>query len=381
MAQDEFQEIAHSGGQVIIRTGTDQQGRRSHQLEWRHQRPVAAAIFAVYALPEGLVVGQMGLGGIGHVPNPPPVRGCFQVIIGSDSHGKFGHQCPLCSGYWRADFGTQFCPYCGIRSEPYNFLTNAQKAYVQEVCARMRVAIAADQDGEHLIDMDAVADAVGSKEKKPPFYYAEQAQQNQFTCEMCGAFNDILGKFGYCCSCGTRNDLRELRETIQHIRDRINSGGPYEACVRDAVSAFDSFVGPYVAQLLQHVPMTPKRRGRFDGRRFHDLRSVAADLKEAFDIDVLAGLSPEEFDFAVLMFHRRHVYEHKGGEADEKYIQDSGDTHVKPKQALHETVESAHRIAGIVSKMAANLDHGFHEILQPDHTRIERYQRWRTPGK
>lgn len=198
MAQEEFQEIAHSGGQLIMRIGADKEGRRVYQLEWRHQRPVAAAIFAVYALPEGIVVDQMNLGGIGHVPNPPPVPGCFQVFIGSDSQGKFGHQCPLCGGYWRGDFGAQFCPYCGIRSKPHNFLTNAQKAYVEEVCARMREVLTADQDGEYVIDMDAVADAVGNKEKKPPFYYAGQAQQSQFTCGMCGTFNDILGKFGYC---------------------------------------------------------------------------------------------------------------------------------------------------------------------------------------
>lgn len=182
-------------------------------------------------------------------------------------------------------------------------------------------------------------------------------------------------------SCGSRNDPEEMRKAIQRIRGRINGGGPYEDCVRDTVAAFDSFVGPYVAQLVQHVPMTPRRRGRFDGRRFHDLRSVAADLREASDIDVLVGLTPEEVEFAVLMFHRRHVYEHKGGEADEKYILDSGDTSVRPKQALRETVESAHRIAGIVSKMVTNVNRGFHEILPPDETRIQRYQRWRTPRK
>ena len=76
------------------------------------------------------------------------------------------------------------------------------------------------------------------------------------------------------------------------------------------------------------------------------------------------------------MFHRRHVYEHKAGEADEKYIADSGDKSVRPKQALRETQESAHRIVGLVLKMAANVHRVFHEILPPEEGPIKQYQKW-----
>jgi hypothetical protein len=62
------------------------------------------------------------------------------------------------------------------------------------------------------------------------------------------------------------------------------------------------------------------------------------------------------------MFHRRHVYVHKGGEADEKYIADSGDN-VRLKQALRETQESAHRTASFVLKLAGNLHREFHELF------------------
>lgn len=375
---DDFQEIAHSGGQLIIRIGADNRGRRGYQLTWQHQRPVAAAIFAVYALPEGIAVGQMNLGGIGSIPNPPPIPGCFQVFIGSDSEGRFGHECPACNRYWRADCGVQFCPYCGVRAELHNFLTRAQRSYVEQVCARMREVLDADEDGEYVIDMDAVADAVGKDTKKPPFYYAEESQQNKVTCKACGAFNDILGTFGYCSSCGTRNDLQELSEnTIPRLRDRINAGGPYEACVRDSVAGFDSFVGNYVTQLVHRVPMTPKRRNQLRDRPFHNLQSVASELNEIFGIDILDGLTSEEVCFATLMFHRRHVYEHKGGEADEKYIADSGDNSIRPKQALRETIESAHRIASLILRMATNLHRDFHEILPPDEVRIQAHQRRR----
>jgi hypothetical protein len=333
-------------------------------------------MFGVYALPQGIVFCQADLGGIGSPINQPAVPGgCYLVFIGSDSEGLFGRQCPECNGYWRAPIHASFCPYCGLHARLTEFLTPGQISYVAQCCAKMREALNSDTDGEHIIDMDAVADAVGKEAEKPAFYYAEESQQNKFTCTACGALNDILGRFGYCSACATRNDLQELSEkTIPLLRGRINSGGPHEACVKDAVSEFDSFVGVCVTQLAQHVGMTPARRNRLENRRFHNLQSVAADLKEILDINILDGMKPEDVEFAKLMFHRRHVYEHKGGEADEKYIEDSGDNSVRPKQLLRETVESAHRIAGLVEKMAANLHRGFQEIFPPEQGPIKRHR-------
>ena len=96
------------------------------------------------------------------------------------------------------------------------------------------------------------------------------------------------------------------------IRERINTGGSYEACVRDIVAAFDSSVGRYVEQLTRQVPLTQGRRNKLENRRFHNLNLVAEGLKEIFDIDILAGVSPEDVEVATRMFYRRHVYEHKG---------------------------------------------------------------------
>jgi len=375
--QQEFREIAHSGGKVTITIKIDDKLGRLYQTKWEHCRPVAAAIFAVYALPPGLVLCHINLGGMGSRQDPPPIPGAYQVFIGSDSEGKFGRQCPACGGYWRSNLDGCCCPYCGARGQVIDFLTIAQRSYVQQYCAKMNEALRVDVGGEYVIDMDAVADAAdASIEKKPPFYYAELSQQNRFTCKSCGGFNDILGTFGYCTVCGTRNDLQELADkTIQFLRDRINAGGPYEACVRDAVAAFDSFVSQYVKQLVRLVPLTPARKNRLENGRFHNLQMVAAELKETFDIDILDGLKPDDIEFAKLMFHRRHVYEHEGGEADEEYIANSGDKTVRPKQALRETIESAHRIAWAVQKMASNLHHGFHEIFPPEVRPIQEHQR------
>jgi hypothetical protein len=378
MRKEEFREIAHSGGQVVIRIGPDPQGRRGYQQTYTHQRPVASAIFAIYALAQGVPVCGLPLGGIGSPMSPSPFPGCYMVFIGSDSEGKFGHECPVCKGYWRDEGRTHYCPYCGRREDVHAFLTAAQQSYVRQYCNKMTELLQADNDGEYVIDMDAVADAAGTDAEKPPFYYAEESQQNKFKCSACGSYNDILGVYGYCSRCGTRNDFEELSEkVILAIRERINAGSQYEACVKDAVSAFDSTVGQYVGQLIQRVPMTQARRNRLDGKRYQDLQQVQQDLNEIFGIDIQEGISSTDFEFAKQIFHRRHVYEHKGGEADKKYITDSGDTSVRLKQVLRETAESAHRISSLVVKMADNLHGGFHEILPADEGAIGQYEKWK----
>lgn len=363
--KSELQEIAHTGGKVTFNIKVKEDGGISFNVGWSHSRPTPASVIGVYAIPQGYAVGDIKMGGIGDPWNPPPLPGCFPVLISSDNTGMFGHACPACKGYWRTNFGARMCPYCAFQTDQkYHFLTDAQKKYVGEYCSVLNKALESNSDGQHIIDMDAVADASGKDLTKPPFYYTEERQQNQFKCVACGEVNDILGTYAYCSSCGTRNDLQELEKTLNGIRARINSGGPYEACVKETVGAFDSFSSQYAKQFLALIPLTKARRTRLEKAYFHNLKNASDIFLTLFDIDILKGMNEGDIQFASLMFHRRHVYEHRGGEADEKYIADSGDN-VRLKQALRETQESAHRTVNLILKMAGNLHEKFHEIFPP----------------
>jgi hypothetical protein len=366
MKQREFRQIAHSGGRLTIKVFTRPSGERACILQWRHTPKGPSGIFSVHAIHPGIVVGTAELGGMGSVVDPGPVPGCFQVFLSSDSEGMFGQDCVHCRQYWRSGSPSLFCAYCGIGGQPHQFITDAHQAFVQQFAQRFAEAMTSPEDGEHVIDLNVVADAVESVEK-PPFYYAEESQQNLFNCRECGYDLDILGRFCYCSLCGTRNDLQELEEkTLLEIRERINASGQYEACVRDAVAAFDSFVSQYVKELVRRVPLTAARRNRLQTGRFHNLKILGEELRGAFDIDIEGGLNNEDKMFAARMFARRHVYEHNGGEADAKYIEQSGDTTVRLKQSLSETQDSAHKIASVVNRMARNLHRGFHELFPPN---------------
>jgi hypothetical protein len=371
----EFREISHCGGQIIFRVTTSAEGRRAYQITIQGNRPVPMALYSIYALPQGIPVADLKTGGIGSPWPPPPVPGCFPVFIASDSEGEFGFQCPRCQQYWRADGDANVCPYCGVRCERHQFLSNAQRIYVQNYCEMLNQALNSEEDGDHVIDMDAVADAAGKDIEKPPFYYAEESQQKQFHCSGCGEFNDILGQFAYCSGCGTRNDLYELENNIiPAIRADLNSGGVPSKSLKDIGSAFDTFVGQYTDQLLKNRPMRSGRRKRIRDMRFHDLAATRKELIGGFDIDICDGLKDGEIASATRMFQRRHVYEHNGGEVDEKYLRDSGDTSVRLKQTIRETQGAVHEFANIVLRMARNLHIGFHDIFEPIKGPIERYK-------
>lgn len=362
---DEFEEIGHSGGKVTFSIATID-GRRGYQVGYSSNRPVPMCLIAVYALPQGVAVESIQLGGIGQPWNPPPFPDCFPVFIASDSQGKFGHKCPSCDGYWRSGPWPNICPYCGIRAASFQFLSEAQQRYVRHYCEVLSEALSSKEDGEVVINMDIVADAVGKEDEKPAFYVSEQSQQRKFTCSVCEEFNDILGRFGYCSLCGTRNDLADFEgQTVPTIRKRLNDGTAPEDCLRDAVAAFDTFIAQVAKQLTDIVPMTDRRKKRLSTQRFHNIEEVCATFKDWFDIDIFAGIKENECRVVAMLFHRRHVYEHNGGEVDQKYLDNSGDSTVRLKQHIHETKQGVHDLLGSLLKMVRNIHCTFHELFPP----------------
>ncbi len=129
----------------------------------------------------------------------------------------------------------------------------------------------------------------------------------------------------------------------------------------------------YAKQLTKWVPMKRERRASLEGALFHNLKK-AEDLKAWFGIDLFQGLAAGEVEFIRLMFHRRHVYEHNGGEVDQKYLDDSGDMSVRLKQALRESPDSVFLMTALILRMARNLHEGFHELFPPMEKPIESYR-------
>jgi hypothetical protein len=77
------------------------------------------------------------------------------------------------------------------------------------------------------------------------------------------------------------------------------------------------------------------------------------------------------------MMHRRHLFEHNAGVADERYVKMSGDPEARQGILVRETQANAHRLINNLTRMAQNLDSDFHEIFPPTEWPINSFLRQR----
>lgn len=377
MTREDFSEIGHTGGKVTFTIVCDEDGHVQYQIGYSHSSPRPASLVGIYAHPDGFACGNIVMGGIGDRWNPPPFPNCIAVMMASDSQGKFGHECPSCKRHFRSEnIPSRFpltCPYCGVRLDSYHFLTPPQKSYISHYIEKLHAAIYEAEPGstrEVVIDMDVLADSI-TDEPRPDFYYTSIAQQTEFRCSACNCYNDIRGRYGYCSSCGWRNSAELQRVALEKIRERLVSAelSPSDV-VKQSVSEFDSAARDYVDQLITRVPMKASRKNQLERLLFHNLDKFEELLANCFDIDLLRGMSADRA-FVKKMFFRRHVYEHDGGVATQRYVEESGDVDLAKGDLIRETAENAHKLIGCLNRMISTFEVDFQELFKPEAFCIE----------
>ena len=240
---DEFVEVSHCGGVVTIFTTTGTQAEYALTvLDIRARGWKSVAVFFIAVLPEGIPIRTLDME---WAPDRKPSGQPFQAItmaIASDRQGCFGRQCYACGKYWRSDAAPArwltTCPYCIEKDEAHRFLTEGQLAFVRKVCEQVHEALWRLEDGQHSIDLDQIVDEVSQGAARPDFLTAEVTQQSRFKCSSCGAFNDILGKFGSCSCCGTRNNQAVFKAECSSLRQDVSASRALSDVLRDTVSRF-----------------------------------------------------------------------------------------------------------------------------------------------
>lgn len=359
---------------VVSENGTT---RYSAGIEYTEALPLS--VYCIWATESGVPMGVADFEDINGTKPPP--YGCFQVLVPTDQRAMWGRKCPKCSGYWRTNTpafaASTVCCYCGSHFAAHECLSDAQLAYVREACSFYMEVLEQNKDGFYKVSTRTLLE-LGIERGMPtarPEFFVERSKQTKFTCTSCGNLDDILGRYGFCSSCGTRNDAALLELDISALRNAVNSGGISPAtALKEAVDGFD-VIGRNIARLLcKLVPMTARRRAQWQRSNFAQLDEVTNGLGSHFDIDLFRGIAESERAFARRMFHRRHLYTHRGGIADQKYLSESGDTGVEEGQLLKENQEDLHRLFGSVARMGRNLLIGFHELFPPNEAPIIRYR-------
>ena len=369
-SEDDFQPVGHSGGTITFKF-QDQDGQRHYAVGWSNSVTFPCALFAIYVLlPHGIPVAVVPFGGLGAPLPAPPGPGCLLVVIASDREGFFGRSCPRCQKYFRTTSAGQatYCPYCRLKAGTHSFLSESQKRFVM---VYMEIFTEGFEKGQDVtIDADKLAQQQGMN--TPPSSFSEEAQQTRFKCASCKSTVDIVGKYGYCPSCGRRNSLHLLFQALDALDDRVKSprytqqerdlrDGEWRAIVRDCVSAFEGF-GRDLLQELAKIPATPSRRKNINSIKFHNPILAASSIAGCFDIELLKGLGQEDQEFLRKRFFRRHVYEHCSGVADQEYLDNTGDTSVRLGQLIREKSNNVATLIQLVRVLATNFNEGFHAI-------------------
>ena len=109
--------------------------------------------------------------------------------------------------------------------------------------------------------------------------------------------------------------------------------------------------------------MRARRRRELQDALFHSVDGPIELLDRCFDIDLAKGMAPDQLQFVRMMFQRRHVFEHEGGVATRRYLDESRDGSLEVGTLIRETRENAHKLAGYLDRIAINFETGFHEIF------------------
>ncbi len=357
----EFEEIAHMGG--TIAAIVDEQGTA---LQISHSAPTPAVLVPVCVSFEGKVVGFPPVVGLGDVSRCP--GGSTELMLLSDCEGMFGQRCRACNSYFRnGTTHSNWCPYCAKRSPSIRFLTSNQLKFLASM---FNLLVDADNDKKSReVSIGALVDAL--PENRQGWVYSEERLQAEYSCSQCKNRYDILGNYGLCPTCGKPNfnevfnekldalaaEFRHANETIKERIEREIEWGKLTTCI----SELDALFGK-VKMLLQRLPNTPARRAAIGLVSIHNVRSVREKLIHWYDIDIFEGLPATDVDFLNKMVNRRHIFTHKGGQVDQEYLDNTGDTTVKLHEVIRFRSNEIKRLIPIVRGCGNRLLEGLNSI-------------------
>ena len=343
----DFEEIAHTGGKLVIST---------RSVAYSHSKPTPCTLHEIVVLSDGTPIGYLPAGGIGQTVDIPV--GTFQVLLISDREGLFGRICPKCKNYFRTQSlgPSMHCPYCGHTGSFATFFTGNQLRYTRAV---VDAYLTVSDEGEVTIDLDNIIDSLPDN-KSNPFIYAEERQQRRVTCK-CRNVYDILGEYGFCPYCKKRNSLEVFEDRIRQLEERLDSGqADLVDVLKNCVSDFEGLANDVRMQLLR-VPGTNKRKNELTNLSFQNVLEANEKLRSWFDIEFL-GLNAEDSAFLNRSFNRRHLFTHKSGVVDQVYLDRTGDTTVRLGQKITATAQEVKKLLGLTRVIGRKLFSGYESV-------------------
>lgn len=307
----------------------------------------------------------------------------FSIPIKPDEDGFTGRECPNpnCKGYFKIEFGTGLkgerlpchCPYCGHTAGHDQFFTKEQIEYAKSVAIReITDAIHKDLKKMEFHHKPRGAFGIGISLKVEPGrpmpirYYREKQLETEVVCASCTLRYSVYGVFAFCPDCGQHNSLQILDKNLEVVGKMLDLAAIAEKevaqriienALEDCVSAFDGFARE-ICRVYRENAANPSRVDRLS---FQDLERAKSTVLGMFGVDLSAYLSPDEWQWAVRAFQKRHLIAHKMGVVDQQYIARSNDTQAVVGRKIGIGADEVRGLLQIISKLARGLSNDLGE--------------------
>lgn len=277
------------------------------------------------------------------------------VSLPTDADGFFGRECPEkdCLAYFKLHHseyglaksaGVLSCPSCGIRANHETFMTPEQIQRSQAAIRELAQATAHQllREAFHGFKPSRGSGAgltfkPGPQHRPRPLpTYVERETVRTFICPAGAHRAVIYDRLVACPYCGPDTPPRavlddnlailpRLLDSLDHLpaedeaEVRALGGEPAmaERTLTGAVAAIQSFAKDLHASSGKPVRVR---------NPWQSPTRLAEQWKASFGANLFAGLTPDQVKTVRLGFARRHILEHNGGKADERYLAESGDT-------------------------------------------------------
>jgi len=310
----------------------------------------------------------------------------FEVPISPDEDGFIGRECPSadCEGYFKIAIGTGLtgedllchCPYCGHTASHSQFVTKEQLEYAQSMVLR-KVMDALHKDLKKL-EFDhrprgpfgiGLSLKVKAGRPVPIHYYREQKLETDVVCSNCGLRYSVYGVFAYCPDCGKHNSLQIVEKNLEVVVKMLDLATGMEKdladqlvanALEDCVSALDGF-GREQCWLHRECANDQAKAERIS---FQNIEGAQSMVRKVFSVDLMAHLTPSEWQSVVRGFQKRHLFAHKMGIVDEDYVTRTGDCSAVIGRKVHLTSDEVRELTTVISKLARGLSSDLQNTLK-----------------
>lgn len=280
----------------------------------------------------------------------------FAVRFPTDD-GLIGRECAdsQCARYFKIAVesirDTMFCPYCGASFPKDELWTTDQDRYLEEAIQRETTAIAEREIDEMFKRITRKFKGMSyrsapRRSSPPPRPPAEKPVDSELTCPTCSARFQVNGIFGYCPGCRTENLLlydANLAIILQELDRSANKERQLRHSYADLVATFENF-----------CRKEARARGLSHGR-FQNLDNTRRLFRDAGHGDMFDGLSDPEKRLIKRVFELRHIHEHNGGVASDRYVREVPEDAALLGKPVPLSVDELVAAAHVVRRILANL--------------------------